>query len=272
MPFPASPHAPFQADPKQPRRFNGELHRQLLEYFLAEAVDDHRDRILGGQAALAQIEDLILADLRRGRLVLHDRRAVAHVDVREGVRAALVTDEHRVALRIVTRTLGALHDFHEPAVGVLSAARRNTFRHDRRARVLAEVNHLGTGVGLLLVTGDRHRIELADRVVALEDAAWILPRDRRSGLDLRPRDLGVRTGTLAALRDEVVDPALTLFVARVPVLDRRILDRGALERDELDDRGVELILVLHRRRAALEVAHIAALVRDDERPLELAGR
>src|SRR5688500_13989576 len=75
-PFPLA-NASLQTDPEQPGSFDRELHRQLLENFLAEAVDDHRHGVLGGQAALAQIEDLILADLGRGRLVLHDRGAVA---------------------------------------------------------------------------------------------------------------------------------------------------------------------------------------------------
>src|SRR6267378_6021707 len=64
-------NASLQADPKQPCGLHRELHRQLLEDFLAETVDNHRDRILGRQAPLAQIEDLVLADLRRRRLVLH---------------------------------------------------------------------------------------------------------------------------------------------------------------------------------------------------------
>src|SRR6266566_1593944 len=265
-------NASLQTDPEQPRGFDGELHRQLLEHFLAEAVDDHRHRVFGREPALAQVEDLILTDLRRGRFVLHDRRAVAHVDVREGVRPALVADEHRVTLRVVPRALGTLHDFYEPAIGVLPAARRNSFRHDRRARVLAEVNHLRAGVSLLLVARYRDRVELTDRVVALENAAGILPRDRRPGFDLGPGDLRVATGTLAALRDEVVDPAFSFVVARIPVLDRRVLDLRVVQRDELDDRGVELILVPHGRRAALEVTDVAALVRDDQRALELTGR
>ena len=37
-------------------------------------------------------------------------------------------------------------------------------------RVLADVDHLGAGVGLLVVVRQRHRIKLADRVVALQDA------------------------------------------------------------------------------------------------------
>jgi hypothetical protein len=58
------------------RRLDGELHRQLLEHRLAEAVDDHRDRFLGADAALREIEQLVLADLRRRRLVLDGRAGV----------------------------------------------------------------------------------------------------------------------------------------------------------------------------------------------------
>ena len=76
---------------------------------------------------------------------------------------------------------------------------------------------------------------------------------------------------LAALGHEVVDAALAVLVAGVPVLNRRVLDRRVVERDELDDRRVQLVLVAHRRRAAFEVAHVRALVGDDQRPLELAG-
>src|SRR5438132_623480 len=40
------PHAPLQAHPQQLLRLDGELHRQLAEDLLAEAVDDHADRVL----------------------------------------------------------------------------------------------------------------------------------------------------------------------------------------------------------------------------------
>jgi hypothetical protein len=51
-------------------RFHRELHRQLLEHLLAEAVDDHRHRVLGGRCRAAAVEQLVLADLRGGGLVL----------------------------------------------------------------------------------------------------------------------------------------------------------------------------------------------------------
>jgi len=61
------------------------------------------------------------------------------------------------------------------------------------------VQHLRAGVGLLAVGCQRDRVELADRVVALEDDARILPRDRRAGLYLGPRDVGGASGALATL-------------------------------------------------------------------------
>ena len=58
----------------------------------------------------------------------------------------------------------------------------------------------------------------------------------------------------AALGDEVVDAALAVLVAGVPVLDRRVLDGRVVERHQLDDRGVQLVLVALGRGAAFEVA------------------
>src|SRR5512145_2078746 len=76
-------NAPLQTDAQEAGRFDRELHRQFLEDLFAESVDDHRHGVFGGQTTLPQIEDLILTDLGRRRFVLHDRGAVAHVDVRE---------------------------------------------------------------------------------------------------------------------------------------------------------------------------------------------
>ena len=76
---------------------------------------------------------------------------------------------------------------------------------------------------------------------------------------------------VAALGDEVVDAALAVGVARIPVLHRRIFDLGVVQRDQLDHGGVQLVLVAHRRGAAFQVADVGALVGDDQRALELAG-
>src|SRR5262245_56707775 len=72
----ASANAAFPADAHQLLGLDREFHRQLLQHLLAETVDDERYRVLGRQAALPAIEQLILADLRGRRLVLHPSRAV----------------------------------------------------------------------------------------------------------------------------------------------------------------------------------------------------
>src|SRR6266852_6187136 len=162
----------FQAHAQQFLRLDGKLHGQLAEHLFAEAVDDHRNRIFLRQAALLQIEELVVADLRCGRFVFHARRRVLHLDVGEGVGATLVANQQGVTLR-----------------------------------VLANVDHLGAGVGLLTVVSERQRVELAHGVVALKDDARVLPGDGRAGLHLRPGNLRVHTCAFAALGDEVIDPA-----------------------------------------------------------------
>src|SRR5689334_489311 len=68
--------AAFQTHSEQLLRLDGELHRQVEEHLLAEAVDDHVDRVFRRQTALLAVENLVLADLRRGCLMLHLGRAV----------------------------------------------------------------------------------------------------------------------------------------------------------------------------------------------------
>ncbi len=183
---------PSERDPEELLRFEREFHRQVLKHFLAEAAHDQRDRVLGAEPALLAVEDLILADLGRRRFVLDRRRAVADLDVRERVRAALIADEHRVALRVIPCAGRARQHLHLAAIAVVAVTSGDAFGDDRRLRVPAHVDHLRAGVGLLAVVDDGDGVELAGRVVALQDDARILPRDRRTRLDLRPRDLRAR--------------------------------------------------------------------------------
>src|SRR3546814_15580762 len=73
-------------------------------------------------------------------------------------------------------------------------------------------------------------------VLALQDAALVLPGDGRAGLHLGPRNLGVAAAAGAALGDEVVDAALAVLVAGVPVLHRGVLDLGVVEGDRKSTR------------------------------------
>src|SRR5262245_56850093 len=183
--------------------------------------------------------------------------------------AALVADQQRVAVGEVARTARAAMRHHLAAIGVAGVAGGDALGDDAARGVLAEMQHLGAGIDLLMAVRDRDRVELAARAVAAQDAARILPGDGRAGLELGPGDLRARPAAVAALGHEVVHTAATLGIAGVPVLDGRILDLGVVERDQLDHGGVELVLVAHRRGAAFEVAHVGALVGNDQRALEL---
>ena len=81
----------------------------------------------------------------------------------------------------------------------------------------------------------------------------------------------LRAAAGAALCDEIVDAALALGVAGIPVLHGRVFDLRVLVRDQLDDRRVQLVLVALRRGAAFEIADIGALVGDQQCALELAA-
>src|SRR5690606_38778958 len=66
----ASADAAFQRHFQQLLGLHRELHRQLAEDLLAEAVDDQADRVLLADAAAAAVEHLVVGDLRGGRFVL----------------------------------------------------------------------------------------------------------------------------------------------------------------------------------------------------------
>lgn len=99
------------------------------------------------------------------------------------------------------------------------------------------MNHLRPRIGLLMVIRHGYRIELPDRAVARENTARILPRQRRSGLDLRPRQPRVLAPADSPLGDEVVDSPVAVLIARIPVLNGRVFHLGILHHDDLDDGG-----------------------------------
>ena len=115
------------------------------------------------------------------------------------------------------------------------------------------MNHLGAGVGLLVVARDGHGIEFAGSAAACKDAGGVFPGDGRAGLDLCPGEFGIVSAAEAALGDEVVDASTSMLVAGVPVLYGGIFYLGAVFDDDFDDGGVELVFVAHGCGASLEV-------------------
>src|SRR5579872_3909245 len=111
-------NASFETDAQKLLGFHREFHGQFAEYFLAETVHNHRHRIFGGDAALPAVENLVFADFGSGCLVLHLRRRVLHFQIWEGVSAALVAEQERIALRVVARAGSRFQNLHAAAISV----------------------------------------------------------------------------------------------------------------------------------------------------------
>jgi hypothetical protein len=62
---------------------------------LAETIDDHVNRVFRRNAALPAVKKLILADLWGRSLVLHLWDIVHHLEIREGMRTALIAQKAR---------------------------------------------------------------------------------------------------------------------------------------------------------------------------------
>src|SRR5690348_9263823 len=75
----------FKTDRDQLLRLDRELHRQLLQHVLDEAIDDEADGLFLRKTALDTVEQHILGDLRGGRLVLERRRRILRLHIRHGM-------------------------------------------------------------------------------------------------------------------------------------------------------------------------------------------
>ena len=143
-----------------------------------------------------------------------------------------------------------------------AAAAGHRLRDDRAGGVRRAVHHLGAGVLVLALAGERDRQGLALGVLAHQVDGRVL--HRHLGTDVAVDPLHRRALFAGgALGDQVVD------VVR-PVLDRRVAAAGALLHDDLDHGGVQRVRLVDRRRTALDVVHVGVLVDDDQGPLELA--
>jgi len=79
--------------------------------------------------------------------------------------------------------------FYETAIAVLAVSGGDSLRHNRAARVFADVHHFCAGIRLLKIIHGGDGVKFAYRIVALQNAAGIFPSDGRTGLDLRPGNL-----------------------------------------------------------------------------------
>ena len=187
------------------------------------------------------------------------------------MRPAAGADKEAVALRIVPGVHGILSHPHQAAVAVLAHSGRYALGHDAAPGAPAQVNHLGAGIGLLMVVGDGHRIKLRGGKIPFQDGGWVFPGNGAAGFHLGPAKVAAAPLADAALGHEVQDTALAIRISGIPVLDGGVLDIGILFHDDFHHGGVQLLFVPHGGGAAFHVTHVGAFIGHDERALELAG-
>lgn len=196
----------------------GKLHWELVHYLFGVAVDYQGHGVLGGDAALVAVENLVLGNLGGCGFVFHYARVVEHVDVGECVGAACGAEQQGVTLGVVAAPGGLGSHLDKSAVGILRVSCRDALADYGGARIFAQMYHLGAGVGLLVVVGDGHAVKFADARLSFEYGGGVFPCNGRAGLHLRPREFAVVAAAESAFGHEVVDTALAVLVAGPPVL------------------------------------------------------
>ncbi len=94
--------------------------------------------------------------------MLDFRSRVFYFQVGESVRSAEVAQQKTVALGKVTGIVGPFHYLHQAPVGILAFSCRNTFRNNPASGILTDVNHLGSGIGLLMIVGYGNGIKFTE--------------------------------------------------------------------------------------------------------------
>jgi len=93
--------------------------------------------------------------------MFNNRRLVLGLNVGEGVGAAPIAEQQGVALREVAGVFGSFGDLDQSPVAVVALPGRDSLADDSAAGVASQMNHLGAGIGLLMVVGNGHRIEFS---------------------------------------------------------------------------------------------------------------
>ena len=91
------------------------------------------------------------------------------------------------------------------------------------------MHHFCSGIGLLTIVSESHRVKFTDGVITAQYHARIFPSNRRACLDLGPRNFRAIPRAKPSFGDKVVDSAFAVFIAGVPILDRRVFDFGVFK-------------------------------------------
>ena len=99
---------------------DSELHGQLSHHLLGIAINNETNCILGGDATLIAVENLVLIDFAGRCLMLDHRGVVAYLNHGESVGSAGVAQQQAITLGEVAATCRLWSDLDHTAVAVLT--------------------------------------------------------------------------------------------------------------------------------------------------------
>ena len=178
------------------------------------------------------------------------------IHVGKRMRTALIAQQQGVALAIVAGIVRFLGNAHQTAVRVFAPSGGDTLADDSAAGILSEMNHLCTGICLLVIIGYRHAVKLCRGVIARKDTGRIFPGNGRTGFHLRPGQFAIYPFAVSAFRYEIIHAAFAFGITRIPVLDSAVLHFRTVVHHNLHNGGMQLVFVTHRRRTSLQVRNV----------------
>ena len=251
-------------------RFDRKLQGEFFENLVAETVYDQRNALFQVQTAGLEVKELFFADFGGGGFVFDRGGIVFDINIGKGSRPTLFPHQHGVALGVVAGTLGGRHDLDQAPVVVFGLIGADAFGDNGGFGVLSYVNHFGSRIGLHFVVGEGDGVKSSLGVVSDQIATGVFPSDGGTGLHLGPGYEGVFAQAISPFGDKIVNPPLTVLVARIPVLHGGVTDGGVVVGHQLHHGGVELVFIPLGGGATLQIVHRGTLLRHHQRPFKLS--
>ena len=139
------------------------------------------------------------------------------------------------------------------------------------AGIFTDMHHFGTGISLLMVIGNSYRIKFSRGIIAQQDAGWIFPGNGRAGFNLGPRKFRVFPFANSPFGHKVINTALSLFIAGIPVLNRRIFHFSIFHHHNFHNGCMQLVFITHGCCTTFQIGNVAVLIGHDQCPLKLPG-
>ena len=168
-------YAALEGNGQQFSCFNSKFHGQFIQNFLGIPVDNKCNGFFGREPSLLAIVQEILLDFGGGRLVFYLGIRAVNFKIRIGMRAATIAHEKGIALGIISSIDRAFTNLHQTAIGVLAATCTDSFAYNAAGCIAANMDHFGSGIGLLSPSGQGNRVKFTGAVISLKDDAGVFP-------------------------------------------------------------------------------------------------